>query len=112
MKCKWLSKLADKKLRKLGFKLEKENQYGVTYQRYNEVYEFMHVVSIRHNVSGKHCIQSYVAGDANTSKHFNDSVALSGTETKWLLIKMISIGLYSTGTTVCSMDDVKEADCI
>ena len=112
MKCKWLSKLADKKLMELGFKLEEENRYGVTYQRYNEVYEFMHTVSIRHKASGKHFMQSYVSGDSNTSKHFNDSVALSGMETKWLLIKMISIGLYSTGTTLYSMDDVKEDDWI
>lgn len=95
MKCRWLSKLADKKLRRLGFEMVANSNYIVEYQRYNEAFRYMQIVSVGHKKSGAHCIQSYVAGDANTSKEFNDSVALTGIETKWLLIKMISIGWYS-----------------
>ena len=95
MKCKWLSNLADKKLKKLGFKMVKNSNYIVRYERHNEAFNYIHNVEIGHKKSGTHCIHAYVSGDANRSKEFNDSVALTGIEIKWFLIKMISIGWYS-----------------
>ena len=38
MKCRWLSKLADKKLRRLGFEMVANSNYIVEYQRYNEAF--------------------------------------------------------------------------
>ena len=74
----------------------KNSEYLVKYQRYNEVFKYMQTVEIGHKKSGTHCIHSYVSDDANSSKEFNDSVALTGIEIKWFLIKMISIGWYSS----------------
>lgn len=107
MKCKWLSNLADKKLKKLGFKKVKNSNHIVQYQRYNEVFNYMQTVEVGHKKSGTHGVHSYVSGDANTSKEFNDSVMLTGIEMKWFLIKMISIGWYSK-IPLIYRDDRKE----
>lgn len=104
MKCKWLSRIADKKLENLGFKLIKENNHAIVYQRQNDAFGFTHEVAISHKNSGTHLIMSYVSGDANTSTQFNDVVGLTGIEVKWLLIKMVSVGLYSKMPSVYKND--------
>lgn len=95
MKSKLLSRISDKKLGKLGFSKVHESPVVIEYERNNVVYNHMHTVDIGHKANGRNVIISYVSGEANTSKEYNDSVGLTGVETKWFLIKMISIGWYS-----------------
>lgn len=95
MKSKILSKIADKKLEKMGFKKVSESESIIHYSRENTIYKFTQIVDIGSNFEKRHYIMSYVDGKANTSRLFNDAVRLTGIETKWFLIKMMSAGLYS-----------------
>ena len=84
---------ADRGLAKLGFEKVCDHAYIVRYKRYNQKFNYRQTVEIAHKCSGRHLIYSYQA-DVN-SEFFNNSVGLTGIETKLLLRKMKSRGWYS-----------------
>lgn len=54
-----LFKSVDEKLEDLGFKLVKEDEHGVYYERFNDDFKFTHCVDICRKTNGNHLIQSY-----------------------------------------------------
>ena len=54
-----LFKTIDEKFEEIGFKKVKDDQYAVTYERYNEEFKYTHVIAILHKASGHHIVQSY-----------------------------------------------------
>lgn len=75
----------DRKLMKLGFKKTRESRFGVSYERYNEVYGYTQALDIYKKAYGKHTINSYQVG-AN-SDGFNNQVGLTYQETKLIMKK-------------------------
>lgn len=85
----------DKKLEKNGFikvyeekesgHYVSEDKYGVSYERYNEQFQYTQVLDIRHKKSGNHLIQSYQK-DVNTDG-FNNVVELNYKEMKLAMKK-------------------------
>ena len=85
---KILNKLIDKKIEKLGFHKENDNEFRVEYTRKNRQYKYVQVVSILHKQSGKHIIQSYDKYSFDKDGVGNTCVGLTYTETKLFLKKM------------------------
>lgn len=84
-------KKVDTKLKEIGFAKTKENEYGVSYERKDEKYNYIQVLDLLHKASGRHLIQSYQK-DVNKDG-FNNVVGLTAYETKLALKKMRQIGL-------------------
>lgn len=80
-----LFKSVDEKLQDIGFYKIEENEYGVSYHRNIEKFNYIHRLDIMHKASGKHIIQSYQEG-AN-SYGFNNGVGLEYLEMKLALKK-------------------------
>lgn len=55
----FLNKRIDEKFKDIGFKKSAETKYGVVYKRYNNKYEYTHVIYLIHKHNGKHIVQSY-----------------------------------------------------
>lgn len=82
-------KSTDKKLEEIGFKKVNENSYRVSYEKYIAEYGYIHAIDIVHKQTGNHLILSYEKG-INKSE-LNNSVGLTGYETKLILKKMKEI---------------------
>ena len=52
-------KSTDKKLEEIGFKKVKEDKWAVVYERYNDTYNYMQVLTVIHRTDGNSIIQSY-----------------------------------------------------
>lgn len=65
-----LFKTVDEKLSDIGFAkmngVDSENEYGVSYRRFNTKYNYMQRLDIVHKASGRHLIMSY---DEDHPKH-------------------------------------------
>lgn len=55
----FLFKSVDKKIEELGFKKVKEDQHGVTYERYNDKFESIQCVDILYKSTGGFILHSY-----------------------------------------------------
>lgn len=85
----------DEKLESIGFKKVSENEYGASFERVNNKYNYTQCVSLLHKASGEHIIQSYEKALMDEKKIGNTCVGLTGYEAKLFLKKMRKIGLYS-----------------
>lgn len=90
-----LFKSVDEKLYDIGFAKEREDKYGVIYQRYNAEYNYTQNVSILYKKSGRHILQSYDPELIDEKKIGNCAIGLTGKEMKLFIKKMKKIGLYS-----------------
>lgn len=72
----------DNKLLKLGLFKVMNNDKTVIYERYDERFDFTHVVEIEHKASGNHIILSYEKGCNKDG--FNNVVGLTFKEIKLL----------------------------
>lgn len=89
-------KSVDKKFEEIGFIKVKEDQYGVTYERKNEKYNYTQVLDILHKESGRHIVQS-VDKDLMDSKMIgNTCVGLTYYEMKLALKKMKQLGYHKS----------------
>lgn len=75
----------DKKLKKIGFEKEFENEYGVSYCRKYKKYSYIQILEINHKISGNHLITSYQK-DVN-SEGLNNAVGLTYEEVKLAMKK-------------------------
>lgn len=90
-----LFKNIDEKIAEIGFAKVEENEYGCTYSRKNEEYDYTQEVHIGHKKSGKHILQSYDP-DLHDGKNIgNTCVGLTGYEMSLFIKKMKQIGMYS-----------------
>lgn len=85
-----LFKTTDERFQELGLKKTHESDLCVTYEKYNEEYNYTQIIELGHKASGYHLISSYVKG-TNTDG-FNDCVGLTMLEAKLCLKKMKSKG--------------------
>jgi hypothetical protein len=83
-------KNVDKKFSEIGFVKIKEDEFGATYERENEKFNFVQTLDLLHKQSGKHLIQSSEKG-VNTDG-FGNMVGLTMYETKLALKKMRQMG--------------------
>lgn len=85
----------DNKFKKIGFTKTYEDrddghyvledEYGVSYERWDEKYKYMQVLDIRRKANGNHLIQSYQK-DVNADG-FNNTVGLNYKEMKLAMKK-------------------------
>ncbi len=83
-----LFKSVDQKFRDIGFMKMKDNELVVTYERWNDKYNYMQVLDICHKKSGRHIVQSYDKNLFDTKGIGNTGVGLTYYETKLALKKM------------------------
>jgi hypothetical protein len=81
-------KSVDEKLEKRGFKKVKDNQFIVSYTRYNNEHEFTQNVDICHKATGHHIIQSYDSKLFDQEGIGNTCVGLTYSEIKLFAKKM------------------------
>ena len=79
-------KSIDKRFLELGFAKGEESDGVLEYIRYNNQYNFTHIISIIHKHNGNHLIQSYE--EEVNSDGYNNVVGLSKEETKLALKAM------------------------
>lgn len=84
----------DKQLEKLGFKKVSDDQHIVSYERYNAIRHFTHVVNLCHKQHTEHIIQSYDKELFDAKGIGNTCVGLSYKETKLFLKKMRKKGWH------------------
>lgn len=89
--------MINKLMARHGYSVVEENEYGVTYQRYNEQFHYMSEITLRRKASGKHILQ---ASDKTTSaklwenlKGFSvmDAVEVSVLPLMWLKAQYMKI---------------------
>lgn len=85
-----LFKSIDERFADIGFIKMKENKYGAVYERKNEEFGYIQVLSLLHKHSGKHLIQSYQK-DLNTD-NYNNSIGLTVHESILAIKKMKKMG--------------------
>ena len=90
-----VSKNTNDKLRDIGFKLVNDDKHSVTYERYNEDYNYTHVLTIVHKNNGRHIIQSYDKDLFDEKKIGNTNVGLTYYESKLIMKKMREKGWKS-----------------
>lgn len=85
------SKRIDEKFKEIGFKKSDENKYSVIYKRYNNEYEYTHIIHLMHKQNGKHIVQSYDE-KAVIGWEGNIGIGLTMQEMKLCLRKMKALG--------------------
>lgn len=80
----------DKKFQELGFEKTHESDLCVTYEKFNEEYNYTQIIELGYKASGYHLIHSYVKNV--NSEGFNNGVGLTMLESKLCLKKMKSKG--------------------
>lgn len=78
----------DEKFKDIGFKKVTDDQYAVTYERYNGKGKYIQVLDICHKKNGRHIIQSYDKDLYDRKEIGNTGVGLTYYETKLALKKM------------------------
>ena len=87
-----LFKTVDEKFAEIGFVKVKENEYGVTYERKIDKYNYTQTLALLHKASGRHLIQSYDADLMDEKKIGNTCVGLTMYEAKLCIKKMKQMG--------------------
>lgn len=85
---KKLFKTIDDKFADIGFEKISDDDYSVTYERKNEVFNYTQVLCILHKASGRHMIQSYDKDLFDDKKIGNTCVGLTYYEMKLAMRKM------------------------
>ena len=88
-------KTVDEKLEDLGFKKVQDDDHIVSYERYDEQYQFTQVLDILHKSSGEHIIQSFDKNLFDEKGIGNTCMGLTYYETKLALKKMKQKGWKS-----------------
>lgn len=83
---------ADEKLNSIGFEKKEENEYIVSYERYEEVHNFFQRIDILHKNNGKTLIQSYDRDLFDTKGIGNTCVGLTYEEAELLCQKIRELG--------------------
>lgn len=83
-----LFKSTDEKLKEIGFEKIQDDNYGVTYERFNMRYNYTQVLTIVHKKSGNHIIQSYDKNLFDSKGIGNTCVGLTYRETKLIMKKI------------------------
>lgn len=86
-------KSIDKKFEEIGFIKVKDDEFGVSYERLNNEYNYIQVLDILHKANGIHIIQSYDKNLFDTKGIGNTCVGLTYNEMKLALKKMKQKGL-------------------
>lgn len=87
-----LFKTVDEKFKDIGFVKVSENEFGATYSRYIEKYNYTQTLDFIHKKSGKHIVQS-VDNELFDQKNIgNTCVGLTAYEMKLCLKKMRQMG--------------------
>ena len=81
-------KTIDDRIAELGFTKIEENEYRVSYERYDERYKYMQNVDILHKASGKHILQSYDKDSCTSDLHSGTGVGLTYSELRLFTKKM------------------------
>lgn len=89
---KKLFKAVDEKFAEIGFVKVEEDEYGATYERKVDKYNFTQTLALVHKASGKHLIQSYDAALTDDKKIGNTCVGLTMYEAKLCVNKMKQMG--------------------
>ena len=76
---------ADRKMEKLGFEKAQEDEFGVTYLRKINKYNFVHRIDVVKKSDGNHLVQSYQT--KTNSEGFNNCVGLTYQEMKAVMKK-------------------------
>ena len=87
-----LFKSIDKKFEDIGFVKCKENEYGVTYERNNNTYNYTQRLDLIHKSNGSHIVQSYDTHLMDGDMTGNTCVGLTMYEIKLCLKKMKEMG--------------------
>lgn len=87
-------KSVDKKFEEIGFTKVSENEYGATYERKDEKYNFTQVLAILHKASGRHVVQSYDKDLFDSKLIGNTCVGLTYSEMKLAMKKMKQLGYH------------------
>lgn len=87
-----LFKTVDEKFEEIGFVKVKEDEYGASYERKVDKYNYTQTLDLVHKSSGKHLIQSYNADLRDEKKIGNTGVGLSMYEAKLCVKKMKQMG--------------------
>ena len=87
-----LFKTVDEKFAEIGFVKVKEGEYGVTYKRKDNKYNFTQTLDLVRKGSGRHLIQSYDAKLTDEKKIGNTGVGLTMYEAKLCVKKMKQMG--------------------
>ena len=88
-----LFKTVDEKFAEIGFVKVEENEYGATYKRKVDKYNYTQTLALLHKViSGRHLIQSYDADLMDEQKIWNTCVGLTMYEAKLCIKKMKQMG--------------------
>ena len=81
-------KSIDEKFKEIGFIKVSDDEYGVSYERKNDKYNYTQVLNILHKESGRHILQSYDKDLFDAKGIGNTCVGLTYYETKLALKKM------------------------
>ena len=87
-----LFKTVDEKFAEIGFVKVEENEYGTTYGRKNDRFNYTQTLRLVHKKSGRHLIQSYDAELMDEKKIGNTCVGLTMYEAKLCVKKMKQMG--------------------
>ena len=87
-----LFKTVDEKFAEIGFVKVEENEYGATYKRKVDKYNYIQTLALLHKASGRHLIQSYDADLMDEKKIGNTCIGLTMYEAKVCVRKMKQIG--------------------
>ena len=90
-----LFKSTDEKLKEIGFVKTQDDNYAVTYERFNIRYNYTQVLTIVHKKSGQHIIQSYDKYLMDNKGIGNTCVGLTYRETKLIMKKIREKGWKS-----------------
>lgn len=95
-----LFKTVDEKFAEIGFVKVEEDEYGVTYTRKNDKYNYTQTLALLHKASGRHLIQSYDADLMDEQKIGNTCVGLTMYEAKLCIKKMKQMG-WKVKDSIC-----------
>lgn len=87
-----LFKTVDEKFAEIGFVKVEESEYGVTYKRKVDKYNYTQTLALLHKVNGRHLIQSYDEDLMDEKKIGNTCVGLTMYEAKLCVKKMKQMG--------------------
>ena len=87
-----LFKTVDEKFAEIGFVKVEESEYGATYKRKVDKYNYTQTLALLHKSSGRHLIQSYDAALMDEKKIGNTCVGLTMYEAKLCVKKMKQMG--------------------
>ena len=91
-----LFKSIDEKFAEIGFKKIREDEYGASYERYNEKYKYTQTLALLHKESGRHIVQSYDNELVDQKGIGSTCVGLSAYEMKLCIKKMKQMGWKMT----------------